>query len=293
VEMTPRQDDTPQAIVSHLVRAVRVPDWLHFLALPLIMVNPFNPDVWSLGRGVLLSFLTLAFAYGWNTVKDDFWGESLPDGSGRSSVSPFTTRVVSVALFLMAAATVVGSALTNVLVFGATVVAVISSALYSGGPRLKARPVIGTLLNGGIFVPLCFLGASDTAVASPHVLLAVLFGALLLQNQIIHEAAHHAQDAEDGVMTTVARFGLRWGLVAGHGFGLLSIATIVCMFVLWPSAWMVLVAAAPLVLVHFALTPARFGNQGRVTVLRRVHRYLGLGCGVLVWIAIFFQYTGA
>jgi 4-hydroxybenzoate polyprenyltransferase len=63
-------------------------------------------------------------------------------------------------------------------------------------------PLVGTLLNVTNFAPLLWLGLSATEPPSSLVLMTALFSFLLLQNQLVHEAADRVEDARGGVATT-------------------------------------------------------------------------------------------
>ena len=160
----------------------------------------------------------------------------------------------------------------------ATTVSLLASTVYSVGPRLKALPGIGTLLNAVIFAPLLALGASS-ALPPGFGVLASSFGALLLQNQILHEQADLHEDAAAGTYTTARALGPRArsvivGALAALGFAGACVwapskasRVVACIVIGAGSAWAVGL------------------GQGRVADCRRVHRWLSFAGGAMIYVA--------
>jgi 4-hydroxybenzoate polyprenyltransferase len=155
---------------------------------------------------------------------------------------------------LYAAAVTVAGIVAGFMLSAMAGLAVLTSMLtgwmYSYAGRLKQYPVLGTLVNVGIFTPLCLL-CSDGSAAQPYtVSLMVVVSILVLQSQLLHEMMD-AGDDRGRVLTTflwcgrgptlgviVALGACLVGWVATHvqptASGLLCIATFAATEVLAP-----------------------------------------------------------
>jgi 4-hydroxybenzoate polyprenyltransferase len=188
---------------------IRVRDWAHFLVLPLAgaptnaRLSTFAP---SLARGVVTAFCVLAFGYLLNGIADRHMDD--PAKNALAGDRGAAGRAVLLAIALAAAALVL-SAFGPAVALGATLVCLASGSLYSIGPRLKAYPVLGTLMNGTHFAPLLLVGAAPSGAPGGVGVLALTFVALLLQNQLLHEAADASDDERGRVLTTTRLFGVR------------------------------------------------------------------------------------
>jgi 4-hydroxybenzoate polyprenyltransferase len=138
----------------------------------------------------------LGFAYSVNSVVDR--------GADAPGKNPLAGREnVGVAVGVALAAASLGLLLCVAL--GSVVpclVSLIAGTIYSAGPRLKRVPLAGTLLNAPIFAPLLFLARGAKSPSFAELSLLVVFVALLLQNQLLHERADAEEDARAGAITT-------------------------------------------------------------------------------------------
>jgi 4-hydroxybenzoate polyprenyltransferase len=144
-------------------RALRGSGWWYFSLLPLISLvgGPRGEDdvVLRLVGSVVVAGLCLAYAYGFNGITDR--GMDLDEA--KNSLAGLV-EVPREAVLLVAACALVAlgiaAALTPVTLVG-TGMSLVAATLYSAQPRLKALPVVGTLVNGLIFAPLPFLARAD------------------------------------------------------------------------------------------------------------------------------------
>src|SRR6202041_854684 len=110
-------------------------------------------------------------------------------------------------------------------VCAATALSLASGAAYSVGPRVKRLPMIGTLANAASFAPLLWVGAASDHLVAWMPTVTFAFVCLLLQNQLLHEAADRTEDCAATVRTTVIWLGdERAGLLASlSGAGLVAV----------------------------------------------------------------------
>ena len=149
------------------------------------------------------------------------------------------------------------------------VVFVALAGLYSGPPRLKAVPLVGTALNALGFPMLCLLGVASMNRAAWS--LAGLVCLWMASAQLVHEAAHHAQDRLAGLRTSASVIGQ---LVSYRvSFALLLMAAPVARGISPVAA----VGMALYAVLVWALS--RGLQPGH---LRLAMRWLGLGWAVLV-----------
>ncbi|MBX3248090.1 MAG: UbiA family prenyltransferase [Myxococcales bacterium] len=259
---------------------LRLRHWAHFLALPLAGVEPSRPWWWvDTARGVTIAFAVLAFGYLWNGVADRAMDLD-PDKRARPSEIEAHRRAA-----LASAASALGvGAFGPWPAFVATLVSLGSGWAYSTGPRLKSIPVIGSAMNVASFAPLLFVGLSDATLPPGLVTLACCFAALLLQNQLLHEAADASEDQRGALRTTFLQLGPRpvAGLAAIAG-AVPSIA------VASGDADPRLAFAALLALPFAILFPAAlFRRGGEASAMRRarlLHRAAAVvgGAALFVW----------
>jgi 4-hydroxybenzoate polyprenyltransferase len=190
---------------STFTLGVRARDWAHFLVLPLASADSLAGGV----RGVALALLVLAFGYLLNGIADR--------ELDRDAVkNPFVERDGRHALMICALLPALSLALACTgprQVVIAVLVCIASGTVYSVGPRLKRVPLLGTLLNLTNFLPLLWFGGGAQASPRDSWILAAVFAGLLLQNQLIHEAADADDDEPSGVRTTFIAAGPRWSAV--------------------------------------------------------------------------------
>ena len=156
----------------------------------------------------------------------------------------------------------------------AAAVSVVAGAVYSAGPRIKRWPVIGSLANVAIFAPLLLLvgGARSAGFWG----MFVVFAALLLQNQLIHERADAAEDRRAGVRTSAQVLGDAGVAAAGRVLAGVGGATAV-MWLAWPAA---LAALGGLALGAWLM------GKAEPAAARRRHRAVALATGAIVYAVV-------
>src|SRR5262249_19989840 len=152
--------------------------------------------------------------------------------------------------------------------------------VYSVGPRLKRIPVLGTLANTTNFAPLLWVGIAAPRAPLGMAPLTLAFTCLLLQNQLLHEAADRDEDRRGQIRTSVLVFGPRACAVApallGGGAALIAA---------WPAAlsWLPWVIV-PVFGAAFPLVLARHGDAASAMAgARRAHRLCSLVTGTLIF----------
>jgi 4-hydroxybenzoate polyprenyltransferase len=260
-------------------RALRGSGWWYFSLLPLISLvdDPRGDDdvVLRLVGSVVVAGLCLAYAYGFNGITD----RGMDRDEAKNSLAGLV-EVPQEAVLLVAACALsalgIAAALTPVALVG-TGMSLVAATLYSAQPRLKAVPIVGTLVNGLIFAPLPFL-ASVGPPSAGMLFLAYCFYVLVTQNQILHEISDSQEDATAGVRTT--------GMVVGPT-GVRVIAVILgplAALLLWR-----LQATASVALVAAALglcggsTMVALGDAQRARRLRAAHRWYSLAVGAVLF----------
>ena len=263
-----------------LLRLYRAPQWLHILPLPLATFDagvPLATALLAAVRGIANAFAILAFGFLLNAVSDRHVDRDARKNPllAPGHVGYKTSLVVLPALSLALAA------LSPWPVQLATVWCLTLGCVYSIGPRLKAVPVAGTLTDAAGFTPILFLGMAGPSLPPGFSAVAVAFAALLLQNQLIHEAADRIEDEASGIRTTWLTLGPRWtALVAACAGGVATLATASVAgfrYASVPAVGTTFVVAFPFLLARDALTARR------AATLRVVHRW----CAVLVGAALY------
>lgn len=262
-------------------RAVRLRQWVHFLPVPLVTFDahpPIAAGLWAAGRGVASAFAILAFGYLLNSVADrrmDLDASKNPfivPGAGeyRWSIALLVATALVLALFAPWPAQL------------ATLTALAVGYTYSTGPRFKSLPIIGSLSNVGNFAPLLFVGMRNASLPPRFGYVALAFTALLLQNQLIHEAADSVEDRGGDVRTTWLTLGPRWTAFLAALLG--TTATVAAAFIVRSAGVAILVgvvcgAAFPLLLV-------RNGTDAeRAMHLRLAHRWCAVFVGAGLFVA--------
>lgn len=267
--------------IGGLVRFVRVRDWLHFLPLPLLSAGPEPLQPVAFAASMVAAAGCLAFAYGWNEWEDEGLDRWRADGRTPWGASPATLKGL---LAVIAVVTIAAAALNGLVPALAAVTSLAGGGLYSAGPRLKCLPVIGTLTNAWIFAPIAFLGAAGGHLDREAWLILWGFVGVLLQNQLVHEAAHAEDDLNEGVRTTWLHFGPNVAALGILGFGALATWALLAAA---PSL-VVMLAAAPFVgLTLFAARPGALQSPTRATTIRRWQRLTGLLFGAAAWLVWF------
>ncbi|WAS90335.1 UbiA family prenyltransferase [Nannocystis punicea] len=199
------------------LRALRARQWAHFVPLPLAgaPLGDMLSGTCSLGHvlwGILAGALCLACAYGLNAHGD------------RGTDAPAKNPLVGAEVGAAAAVPALVCGLLAMVAAGqsggplAAGVSLATGALYSVGPRLKRLPAIGTLANVAIFAPL--LALIGTPRTPGFWGMSLVFTALLLQNQLVHERADVAEDRRAGAFTTAQWLGRAGVAAAGRWLAL-------------------------------------------------------------------------
>ena len=262
-------------------RALRASGWWYFAALPLVVLvaDPRGEGdvILRVLGSVLVAALCLGYAYGLNGITDRGMDRDVAKNSLAGLTAVPQEAVVLVAACALGAVAI-AVALTPVALVGASV-SLVAATCYSAYPRLKRLPVVGTVVNVLIFLPLPLLAVAGWPSLRTQ-FLTYCFWVLVTQNQILHEVADGREDAIGGVRTT--------GVVVG-AVGLRVIAVILgplCILPLWRiQAVSAALFAATLGLCAGATmvglcTPQRAGQ------LRVAHRWFSLGVGVVLFVLL-------
>ena len=267
-----------------MLRALRFRQWAHFLVLPLGSAGPIAAPASTfpaLARGVAIAFATLAFGYLVNALSDREMDASAEKNPLISSPPAAGRVVVVLAALALAALALAARAPRPVLV--ATLVILSSGLVYSVGPRLKRLPLVGTLMNATNFAPLLWMGLAGEAPVPGLWLLTLVFSGLVLQNQVLHEAADRAEDARGGIRTTARVLGVRGAALSIGLFGSLSVALVATTPGL---AWLALVLVPPFA-IAFPLVALRHGaRDGWMRRARRAHRVCAIVAGAVVFLTV-------
>jgi 4-hydroxybenzoate polyprenyltransferase len=266
---------------------VRVRQWVHLLPLPVAGYD-FGRSPWAnltpMSRGLAVTFCVLAFGYLLNAVADrdmDLDRRKNPLSEAGNNADRFLLPLLLLAgLALALAAT--GSAW----VVACAAVSLLSGTLYSVGPRLKAVPYVGTFTNLTNFVPLLFVGSLHPLTSPRLLTLAACFGALLLQNQLIHEAADAPEDRHGGLQTTFLRAGARGTAILAMLCGAVALAATV-----WAMQQGVLPAwmaphALPYVVIFPALVYLRGDSPAQMRTTRTWQRWCAAASGALLFMGL-------
>jgi 4-hydroxybenzoate polyprenyltransferase len=260
-------------------RTLRVRDWAHFLLLP---IAGFAGDVLALSRGLVIALCILAFGFLLNGIAD-----SEMDGSARKNpLVAVRDHAMHLRVSALLATTALGVALLAPRPAAiATAIAVASGTLYSIGPRLKRLPIIGTLSNVLHFAPLLWVGIARHGPHPGMWALTGCFSLLILQNQILHEAADELDDRPGAVNTTWRLLGRRSGAVLVTLLGL-SLALVV-------AGQAELRAGAPVLALAlgagFGLAVLLLGQRRHGAArLRKAHRFLAGFAGAWMFFALRF-----
>jgi 4-hydroxybenzoate polyprenyltransferase len=255
---------------------LRVHHWLHFLALPLASWDPkAHAALAHLVRAEATAFAVLGFGYLLNGVTDR--RHDAPGKNPLTSEDEGAIRASTRASGLLALGALALGAVAPWPVPVAAAIAVGTGFVYSSGPRLKTVPLVGTLLNAAAFGPLLWLGTCPSGVPAHTAPLAVCFSGLLLQNQLLHEAADIEEDTRGAIHTTVRLVGLRGAALLAALAGTAPAVT----FAHWGmTARAAVVAAVFGVGVPLAML-RRGGDPRGVATVRAAQRWLSLAVGAL------------
>lgn len=207
--------------------SLRVRQWWYFalLTMAAVAVSPQGVEAWRLAVAFLAGASSLAFAFGVNAVSDR--GDDHDTGKNPLVPVAAVPGAVHVAVWGTALASLALAAWLGPWTLWAAVVSVVAGAVYSLGPRLKARPWAGTICNAVIFAPLLAFGVEPGARLDHLVALAVVFVVLLTQNQLLHEVADMPEDVPAGVRTTGALLGATGAYRLAAALGLVGAVVVV------------------------------------------------------------------
>lgn len=272
---------------AHALRAwvdrVRLRHWAHFLVLPLATFDPaagLAEASLAAARGIAIAFAILAFGYLLNQVSDR--GMDL-DARKNPFIADESQQWLSLAVLLAVALLLAAQSPWPAQL--ATLSCLAVGSIYSIGPRIKSTPILGSLANFGNFGPLLFVGMATTALPPRFGALVLVFAAVLLQNQLIHEAGDAVEDRGGGVRTTWLSCGPTWTSAMAAGLGV--VATLATARLAHPGAVAALAGlSAVLFGAVFPLLLARRGGDWRqATRLRIAHRWCAAAFGALLFAA--------
>jgi 4-hydroxybenzoate polyprenyltransferase len=262
----------------------RVREWVHILPLPLATFDTgvsLGAALIAAARGVINAFAILAFGFLLNAVSD----RTVDRDARKNPLIVPGAAGYRTSLVLLPALSLIMAAFSPWPAQLATILSLILFSVYSVGPRLKALPVTGTLMNAASFTPILFLGMTRPSPPDRLGYVALTFAALLLQNQLIHEAGDRVEDRAGGIRTTWLTLGPRWtalfACVVGVG-GAASAAGVVPAVRVGPlfaAIAVVFVAVFPILLAWRGLT------AGRAARLRVVHRWCAVVVGAALYMA--------
>lgn len=268
--------------VADLLRLYRVREWAHILPLPLATYDAqVEPSIALIAaaRGVANAFAILAFGFLLNAVSDRHVDR---DARKNPLILPGAVEYRSSLVALPAAS-------LGLAVFSpwpamlATLVCLILGCVYSVGPRLKSVPVAGSLINAAGFTPILFLGMAGPSLPPRLGYLTVAFAALLLQNQLIHEAGDRIEDRASGIRTTWLTLGPRWtalfAALAGVGAFVGAVYVVPGMEIVTGAVAAAFVIVFPLLLAWPELTASQAAR------LRVAHRWCAVIVGAVLYIS--------
>ncbi|MGZ3419690.1 MAG: UbiA family prenyltransferase [Polyangiales bacterium] len=181
-------------------RALRTRQWAHFAVLPLAGLHALSArEAPRIALAIVAASASLAYAYGLNACTDR-GSDASADKNPLVGLSetPSSVRVMVAISAVLALVATIPLGLDAIKLMAASLIA---GTAYSAGPRLKMWPVLGLMFNTAIFAPLLGL------LRFPSAVIFAVFVALLVQSQLLHEAADAAEDAIAGARTTARMLG--------------------------------------------------------------------------------------
>jgi 4-hydroxybenzoate polyprenyltransferase len=267
------------------LRLLRFQSWARFLVLPLAgldLGDPLPSLGLALARGLVIAFCVLGFGYLANALGDRAMDRDPAKNPlvGGLRDETWARRVLALLLLGAVVTSLFGPASARL----ATLICLSSGWAYSLGPRLKGLPVVGTLMNVLNFAPLMYVAVGAEMPARLEWLVPA-FAALLVQNQLLHEAADAPEDRAGRLRTTFLWAGPRVAaLLAGlSGVVLLVVAVRVLLHGGWPLALAAL--ALPFVLAFPALLWWRGDSPSHMARVRVAQRWCAAACGALLLLA--------
>lgn len=269
---------TPRRRAAIAVAALRCRQWLHFCALPLAGLGGGSllagPGPWLRALvGVAVAAGCLGCAYGVNAV-----AERRTDRSIFKNVlvgAPAVAGLASLCASLVAGLALLLACLLGAWALLACMLSLACGLAYSVGLAGKRVPVLGLLLNTGIFAPLMAVLLVPDAVPISWAHELAVFVLLLMQNQLVHELADLAEDRAAGAHTTARWLGARGTRTIVVAAGC---AIPVASLLLAPTAAQALIAAT---LAGITTAIACGPEPARARAAHRVAACLG---GALLWL---------
>lgn len=265
--------------IRRIFAALRPIQWKHFLLLPLSALPareiPWSPEAaGSALYGVVIAAAALAWAYGVNSIVD-----RRMDSPGSKNVLAGDERMVLeiwIACFACLLVALLLAAILGPIPLVAVLVSTAAGGLYSWGIRLKRFPVVGTLMNVPIFLPLLVVGVQgDLPTYIPA--LGFCFSLLLVSSQLLHEWDDREEDRKGGVRSTAQLLGERRLRMLLPAIG--ALALLVLPLFLMPAKEGLLAGGAVLLANSLAVM---LPSERR----RAMHRKLGLAAGFWVLLMI-------
>ena len=279
--------DASGSEAAGVMEALRPAQWLHFAVLPCACFDrslPLMESLPALARGVVLAAIVLGWGYLLNAISDRNLDLSAAKNPFVQARRP--SRLHYALAVLMPCVALALAAGASSLVLGATLTCIVSGTLYSAGPRLKSYPIVCTLLNVGCFAPLMILGLVGESMSPAQWALVGTFSALLLQNQLLHEAADAKEDRDGGLQTTYGLLGHRGVVLATAVMGVgVVVASLFLAERAGVSTWLA-VHAIPYVLVFPVLLWRSRSNDAKIATLRSQHRLASAVSGALLFITV-------
>jgi 4-hydroxybenzoate polyprenyltransferase len=260
-----------RASASHLestallgVRSLRAPQWAYFVVLPLAGFLTFDPLRVTLA--LVAAAACLAWSYGLNAIAERHTDASaLKNPLVGVGALPRSVTLTLAATLLLALLSSSALGWTSLL---AAALSLLAGTLYSTGLRLKAWPGAGLVANTLIFVPLFVLGVEGRALPGAFPTTLLVFTALLLQNQLLHELADAREDEAADALTTARSLG--------------AAATRVFIVAL-AAAGALFVAPQPLALAALVLPTCAAFFPLEPSTRRRAHRVLSIVVGAVLF----------
>jgi 4-hydroxybenzoate polyprenyltransferase len=274
------ESSSPRGRLAVALASLRAPQWLHFCALPLAALGRADllalPSSWlRVMTGCTIAAGCLGFAYGINAVAERHSDRSAAKNPlvAAPELAPLATvSALMVAVLALALALALGP--WALLACG---LSLICGAAYSVGIAGKHVPVLGLLLNTGIFAPLAALLVRPDALPPSWAHELAVFSLLLIQNQLVHELADYEEDRAAGARTTAQwlrrRGTVRVAVLAGFAIPLVSI-------VLAPTTGQALLSSA----IAGIATVIAFESRRDPARARRVHRAIAFAGGAALWL---------
>jgi 4-hydroxybenzoate polyprenyltransferase len=276
-------------IASSLLSALRfyrVADWLHFLGFTFLgILLARQLGALDLTRTMMIlgaSAALLAYAYSFNDVFDH--QIEIPSSNRQPQANGRKARSVVASLCPLALGIILLAQFSSTALFLGVLFSLLWAAYSYPMPRLRAIPVICTIVNGVGF-PILFLIGLQSENVDP--LGSAFFFSMLvfleIPAQLVHEICHSQGDRVRGFRTTAVHYGARKALQAAI---LSLIAGIILVAILLAQGFMSPMAALSLGSFAIVFTIVLAFEQrlpgANFSELRMKYRYGGIIAGVIV-----------